>query len=135
MKRNASSAKTLWTCALKWLSRGLFEGLTAYIESAKAGEYLYGCFYEFKDERTLLLLKEAKNRGVNVLLIVDGKQYGVENEEMAREVGILRLVKKWRMKAKIPHNKFLVHCSAAGNPIKVWTGSTNISEKGIFGQC
>lgn len=121
--------------ALKWLSRGLFEGLTAYIESAKAGEYLYGCFYEFKDERTLLLLKEAKNRGVIVQLIVDGKQYGVENEEMARHVGILRLVKKWRIKAKIPHNKFLIHCSAAGTPVKVWTGSTNISEKGIFGQC
>lgn len=121
--------------AFKWLSRGLFEGLKAYIDSAKSGEFLYGCFYEFKEERTLRLLKDAKNRGVNVRLIVDGKQYGEENMEMVEHVAIKRLIKKWRMKAKIPHNKFLVHYSAAGNPVKVWTGSTNISEKGIFGQC
>jgi len=44
-------------------------------------------------------------------------------------------VKKWRTKAKIPHNKFLVHCGKNGKAIRVWTGSTNISEKGIFGQC
>jgi len=121
--------------AFKWLSRGLFEGLTEYINSAKPGEFLYGCFYEFKEPRTLLLLKEAKNRGVNVLLIADGKQYGDENLEAVREAGITRLVKKWRTKAKIPHNKFIIHCSKTGNPIRVWTGSTNISEKGIFGQC
>lgn len=121
--------------ALKWLSRGLFEGLKEFIESAKPGEFIYGAFYEFKEERTLRLLKDAKKRGVNVQLVVDGKQYGEENEEMVRHVGIMRLVKKWRIKAKIPHNKFMVLCSAAGNPVKVWTGSTNISEKGIFGQC
>ncbi len=121
--------------ALTWLSRGLFEGLKGYIERAKPGEYLYGCFYEFKEDRTLELLKEAKNRGVNVLLIADGKQYGDENLAAVRRVGITRLVKKWRTKAKIPHNKFLVHCSKTGKATKVWTGSTNISEKGIFGQC
>ncbi|HNU87058.1 MAG TPA: phospholipase D-like domain-containing protein [Ferruginibacter sp.] len=121
--------------ALTWLSRGLFEGLRDYIARAKPGEYLYGCFYEFKEDRTLGLLKEAKNRGVNVLLIADGKQYGDENLEAVRRVGITRLVKKWRTKAKIPHNKFLVHCSKTGKATKVWTGSTNISEKGIFGQC
>jgi hypothetical protein len=121
--------------ALTWLSRGLFEGLKEYIESAKAGEYLYGCFYEFKEDRTLYLLKEAKNRGVNVQFIADGKQYGAENLEAVHRVGITKLVKKWRTKAKIPHNKFLVHCNKSGTATKVWTGSTNISEKGIFGQC
>ena len=44
-------------------------------------------------------------------------------------------MKAWRTKAKIPHNKFLVRCTSAGTPAEVWTGSTNLSEKGVFGQC
>lgn len=121
--------------ALLWLSRGLFEGLKAFIERARKGELLYGAFYEFHEPRTLQLLKAARDRGVKVQLVLDGKQYGADNRKAAGDAGILRLVKKWRTKAKIPHNKFLVHCSAAGTPLAVWTGSTNISEKGVFGQC
>lgn len=121
--------------ALTWLSRGLHEGLKAFIERAQAGQFLYGAFYEFHEPRTLALLKAARKRGVIVQLVVDGKQYGEENEEAARAMGILSLVKTWRTKAKIPHNKFLVRCTAAGTPAEVWTGSTNLSEKGIFGQC
>ena len=86
--------------ALTWLSRGLFEGLEAYIGQAKPGEYLYGCFYEFKEDRTLTLLKEAKKRGVNVLLIADGKQYGEENLEAVRRIGITRLVKSGGQKRR-----------------------------------
>lgn len=121
--------------ALRWLSRGLFEGLKDYIESAKKGEFLYGAFYEFKEPRTLQLFKAAKARGVNVLLLIDGKQYKEDNEAAVKKAGITSLIKAWRTKAKIPHNKFLVHCSKVGTPTRVWTGSTNISEKGIFGQC
>lgn len=121
--------------ALEWLSRGLFEGLKAYIERAQKGESLYGAFYEFHEPRTLAVLKAARDRGVGVQLVVDGKQYGKPNRDAVTAAGISRLVKTWRTKAKIPHNKFLVHCSADGTPTDVWTGSTNISEKGIFGQC
>jgi hypothetical protein len=121
--------------ALRWLSRGLFEGLQAFIERAVDGERLYGAFYEFHEPRTLALLKAARKRGVAVQLVVDGKQYGDGNRAAAREAGILRLVKTWRTKAKIPHNKFLVRCTSAGMPAEVWTGSTNLSEKGLFGQC
>lgn len=121
--------------ALKWLSRGLFEGLKLYIESAKKDEFLYGAFYEFHEPRTLQLLKEASLRGVKVFLVVDGKQYGEDNKKAIDEAGITNLVQTWRTKAKIPHNKFLVHCLPDGSPDQVWTGSTNISEKGVFGQC
>lgn len=121
--------------ALIWLSRGLFEGLQAYIAGAKSGESLYGAFYEFHEPRTLRLLKDARVRGVNVALVLDGVQYGNDNKAAVRDVGMMRLVKAWRTKAKIPHNKFLIHCSKSGKPKSVWTGSTNISEKGIFGQC
>ena len=121
--------------ALRWLSRGLFEGLRAFIERARDGEFLYGAFYEFHEPRTLALLKAARDRGVTVQLVVDGKQYGDGNRDAAREAGILRLVKTWRTRAKIPHNKFLVRCTSGGTPVEVWTGSTNLSEKGLFGQC
>jgi len=121
--------------ALRWLSHGLFEGLKAYIEAAKPGEFLYGAFYEFHEPRTLLLLKAAATRGVKVALVIDGKQYQADNNAAVAAAGIDNLVKARRTNAKIPHNKFLVHCSKAGKAVRVWTGSTNISEKGIFGQC
>ena len=121
--------------ALTWLSRGLSEGLLAFIARTKSDESLFGAFYEFHEPRTLLALKEARTRGVDIQLVVDGATYGDENKEACRTAGILRLVKKWRTNAKIPHNKFLVRCSAAATPLEIWTGSTNISEKGIFGQC
>ena len=121
--------------ALTWLSRGLFEGLQAFISRARQGETLYGAFYEFHEPRTLALLKAAKSNGVTVRLVVDGKQYGDENRQAVRDAGISGLVETWRTKAKIPHNKFLVRCSAAGKAVELWTGSTNISEKGVFGQC
>jgi phosphatidylserine/phosphatidylglycerophosphate/cardiolipin synthase-like enzyme len=121
--------------ALMWLSRGLFEGLAQFIERAQSGQFLYGAFYEFHEPRTMALLKAARDRGVTVQLVVDGKQYGAGNKEAVRVAGISRLVKTWRTKAKIPHNKFLLRCSAAGKPVELWTGSTNLSEKGLFGQC
>ncbi|MEK7469501.1 MAG: phospholipase D-like domain-containing protein [Planctomycetota bacterium] len=121
--------------AFEWLSRGLFEGLKGFIERTKKDEFLYGAFYEFHEPRTLALLKAARDRSVTVELVVDGKQYGDSNKAAVRKAGIAQLVKMWRTKAKIPHNKFLIRCSKSGTPVELWTGSTNISEKGIFGQC
>ena len=121
--------------AFEWLSRGLLEGLRAFIERAKPGESLRGAFYEFHEPRTLALLKAARTRGVDVELVVDGKQYGTDNRAAVTKAGIAGMVKRWREHAKIPHNKFLVRSSGDGTPTEVWTGSTNISEKGIFGQC
>ena len=121
--------------ALLWLSRGLLEGLAAFIARAQPGEFLYGAFYEFSEPRSLALLKAAQARGVKLQLVLDGKQYGDSNRAAVAAAGMLRLVKTWRMKAKIPHNKFLVRCSAAGKPLELWTGSTNLSDKGVFGQC
>ncbi|HVP08559.1 MAG TPA: phospholipase D-like domain-containing protein, partial [Burkholderiales bacterium] len=121
--------------AFEWLSRGLFEGLKAFIERAEPDERIYGAFYEFHEPRTLALLKAARTRGVTVQLVVDGKQYGEDNRAAVKKAGIASMVKKWRMNAKIPHNKFMVRCSKSDTPIELWTGSTNISEKGIFGQC
>ena len=77
--------------ALRWLSRGLFEGLQAFIRGAKKGESLFGAFYEFHEPRTLALLGEARDRGVNVSLVVDGKQYGDDNRKAVHKAGIASL--------------------------------------------
>lgn len=121
--------------AFEWLSRGLFEGLKAFIERAKPDQKIYGAFYEFHEPRTMALLKAARDRGVTVQLVVDGKQYGTSNKAAVKKAGVASMVKTWRTKAKIPHNKFMVRCTKTDTPIELWTGSTNISEKGIFGQC
>jgi hypothetical protein len=121
--------------ALLWLSRGLLEGLGAFIARAKKGDTLLGAFYECQEPRALALLKAAHARGVKVQLVVDGQQYGEDNRAALADAGMLRLVKTWRIKAKIAHNKFIVRLSSSGRAQEVWTGSTNLSPKGLFGQC
>ena len=49
--------------AADWLSRGLYEGLIAFIKSAKKGQKIRGACYEFHYPEVLLELKDAKNRG------------------------------------------------------------------------
>lgn len=135
--------------AYEWLSRGLLEALIAFIKRAKAGDKLHGAIYEFqygtKNENqyddVLLELKAAANRGVEVKIIYDdveeyksdGKPDGpwFENREAIKEAKITKLTKK-RSNAKMMHNKFIVLSNANKN-IAVWTGSTNLTENGIFG--
>ncbi len=122
--------------AYRWLSRGLYEGLLAFIASAKKGQKLRGACYEFHHPGTLLALKAAKTMGVDVNVVYDAKNYGATNRAALKATGTLSLVKKVRDKqVSQAHNKFFVLLDTDDTPISVWTGSTNISEKGIFGHC
>jgi len=122
--------------AYEWLSRGLFEGLKGFIRSAKKGQKIMGAFYEFLYEEVLLELKKASDKGVDVQIVYSGKSYKKENEDAIKHVGIEGIARLFRNnQVNEPHNKFMVICSANGRAIKVWTGSTNLSEKGVFGQC
>ena len=118
--------------AWRWLSRGLEEALLAFIGRAVDGNWsLHGSFYEFRYPSVLEAFRVAASVGAEVRLVVDGD--ASENHEKVEEVGIDDLVETWRTRAKIPHNKFVV-LSHLGQPVAVWTGSTNITENGIFGQ-
>jgi HKD family nuclease len=120
----------------EWLSRGLFEGLKYFIQSAEKGQQLRGAFYEFHYNGVLQALKTAKKKGVDVKIVYSGKSYKEENEAAIKKAGIKSIANHFRdNQVKEPHNKFLVLCGIDGKAFKVWTGSTNISEKGIFGQC
>jgi phosphatidylserine/phosphatidylglycerophosphate/cardiolipin synthase-like enzyme len=122
--------------AYRWLSRGLYEGLIAFIESAKKGQKLRGACYEFHHPGTLAALKKSQKSGVDVNVVYDAKNYGKENHEGLVKAGASSLVKHVRdNEVTQAHNKFFVLLDKNDKPLKVWTGSTNISEKGIFGHC
>jgi len=127
--------------AYQWLSHGLEENLLKFINDTQNGDELYGCFYEFHYAPVLDALKEALDRGVKVQFVYDDKdnaeKFPKEDNEEAIDHAHLNdpLIAHPRTanKSYISHNKFmvLVHNN---QPAKVWTGSTNISEGGIFGQ-
>jgi hypothetical protein len=122
--------------AYRWLSRGLYEGLLAFIAGAKPGQKLRGACYEFHHPGTLLALKAAQQNGVDVNVVYDAVNYGDENQAALKAAGALSLVKHVRdNQVSQAHNKFFVLLDKNDQPLKVWTGSTNISEKGIFGHC
>lgn len=122
--------------AYRWLSRGLYEGLIAFIESAQPGQKLRGACYEFQHPGTIAALKKAKTSGVDVNIVYDAKNYGKENHDVLVAAGASSLVKHVRdIEVTQAHNKFFILLGEDDTPLKVWTGSTNISEKGIFGHC
>ena len=138
--------------ALDWLGRDLDNAIYAFIDAAGPGDTLLGCFYEFHHAPVLDRLKQAVDqRGATVKLILDGKdnsytdKQGTFHEAFPREVnrtavtnaGLDANVALWRQNNQndIQHNKFIVLLrGAAQTPVEVWTGSTNISEGGIYGQ-
>ncbi len=122
--------------AADWLSRGLYEGMTAFIASAAKGQKIRGACYEFHYPGILLALKEAKKNGVDVNIVYDAKNYGEENKAALQKWGATSLVKHVRDNGvSQAHNKFFIILDEDDTPLRVWTGSTNISAKGIFGHC
>src|SRR6266542_1860645 len=73
--------------AYRWLSRGLYEGLLDFIASAKTGQKLRGACYEFHHPGTLLALKEAQKKGVDVNVVYDAKNYEDENRAALKATG------------------------------------------------
>jgi phosphatidylserine/phosphatidylglycerophosphate/cardiolipin synthase-like enzyme len=133
--------------ALEWLSRSLDEAILKFIRAAKAGDALLCCFYEFRYAPVVSELAKAREKGVDVRVIIDAKDNGTESEEsFPREINLraisnanFPLANVIRREAKpndIAHNKFMVLLKGATKrtPAEVWTGSTNLSEGGIHGQ-
>lgn len=135
--------------ALAFLGRDLWsEGLVKFVRQAAGANFsIYGAFYEFQYEGFLQEFRDAVDRGVDLELVVSGKsaQYDDKknkssgavksgNKSMIKKFGLTKQIKTLRTKPSQPHNKFMVLCQD-GKPKQVWTGSTNITLAGIFGQC
>ncbi len=132
--------------AYKWLSRGLEEAMLGFIKQAKGRHYgLRVAAYEFNYLPVLKALKAASKGGADVKIIYDArkpKNYNpekqllpvTESDAAIEQVGIRDLmISRTKNPSYISHNKFIVLLKD-GKPIEVWTGSTNFTEGGIFGQ-
>ncbi len=133
----------------KWLSRGLEEAMLRFIGQAKGTDYsIRASVYEFEHMPAIQAFADALETGADVKIIYDAKQSGKAKtgpwratEASLRKVGlrkkssIERFEKMMipRTKATISHNKFIVLLHK-GQPVQVWTGSTNYTAGGIYGQ-
>lgn len=122
--------------AYRWLSRGLEEAILAFIGQAKGPRFaLRASVYEFSWPPVLRAFRKAADAGADVEIVYDRRTRGpfVETEKAVAEAGIGELMIPRRTNSAISHNKFIV-LSRDGEPNAVWTGSTNFTEGGIFGQ-
>lgn len=121
--------------AYAWLSRGLEEALIRFVGQAVDERFeLYAAMYEFKFPAVLQAFRIASDSGAHVRIVYDrvaGDGPGRRNDAAIRAAGIETLVLP-RTRTDIAHNKFVV-LVRDGVPEQVWTGSTNVSEGGIFG--
>ena len=121
--------------AYTWLSAGLAESMTAFIGQANGpGWALRAAVYEFSWVPVLQAFGVATAAGADVRIVADWTAGGPrdDTEKAAAAAGISGLITQ-RTHVSIAHNKFVVLCKD-GAPVAVWTGSTNVTEGGLFGQ-
>jgi phosphatidylserine/phosphatidylglycerophosphate/cardiolipin synthase-like enzyme len=126
--------------AYPWLSRGLEEGMQRFIRRAKKeGLKIRAAVYEFYYDRMLAELAQAARDGVDVQIVYDCKagqgKPGPRNTQAIKDAGLDELAEcssRVSNPSYISHNKFIVLVDGQ-KAVSVWTGSTNITEGGIFG--
>jgi phosphatidylserine/phosphatidylglycerophosphate/cardiolipin synthase-like enzyme len=121
--------------AYEWLSRGLLEALVAFLDRAEAGWSIHGAVYEFQWAEALAALKRARTRGATVKILFDDIESATgpwEKNRTAIATAKIKQLCKGRANGKLMHNKFFI-LSQNGQPKATWTGSTNLTENGIFG--
>lgn len=125
--------------AEKWLSRGLEEALLAFIARAKDSSFgLRGSFYEFSHTPVIDALALAAKRCKDVKLVIDMRLSAsgprAENQRNVAAAGLTdHVIARTASPSALSHNKFLILLKN-DKPIAVWTGSTNITASGLFGQ-
>src|SRR4051812_20984659 len=138
--------------ARTWLSRGLEEALLDYLKQATDESWaLHAAVYEFQKPELLAGLSEALNRKVDVQVVYhhrqklvkgkpDPKDKTASKNDAAIATAKLKEVCKPRQadpQDGIMHDKLVVLLKKVGGewkPQAVWTGSTNWTDGGIYGQ-
>jgi phosphatidylserine/phosphatidylglycerophosphate/cardiolipin synthase-like enzyme len=147
--------------AWEWLSRGLEEAMLEFIRQANGPRYsLRVAAYEFDYLPVLMEFAAALEAGADVRIIYHAKRTTRQEvrkgnpvkvevldpitqsaQAALRRIGIKKEenTTRWqgafteRTHTTIAHNKFIVLLDG-GEPVSVWTGSTNFTAGGIFGQ-
>jgi phosphatidylserine/phosphatidylglycerophosphate/cardiolipin synthase-like enzyme len=138
--------------AKQWLARGLDEALLGFLKQAKDKNYsLHAAVYEFQKPELLAGLKAAKERKVDVQVVYHHRCKQVKghndpkdktaskNDAAIKKAGIGKLCtpRNADPQGAIMHDKFVVLLRKVGKelvPQAVWTGSTNWTDGGIYGQ-
>jgi phosphatidylserine/phosphatidylglycerophosphate/cardiolipin synthase-like enzyme len=125
--------------AWEWLSRGLAEAIIAFVGQAKGSDFgLRASIYEFQQPDVLNAFKEASLGGADVKIVFDGRPNSADapnkhNREAIKEAGLEAItIPRTQSPSYISHNKFIVLLKK-GKPVQVWTGSTNLTQGGIYG--
>ena len=137
-----------WAEYWPWLSRGLEEAMFAFIGQANGPRYaLRASVYEFNYPYALAEFAAAADAGADVQIVYDrrGKKHVPEpgerkryrvweaTERAVRDAGLRPHMIRRQTNSAISHNKFIVLLEN-GAPVQVWTGSTNFTWGGVFGQ-
>jgi phosphatidylserine/phosphatidylglycerophosphate/cardiolipin synthase-like enzyme len=128
------SPRDVGPAAYAWLSRGLAEAITGFIDATNPGEGLRVAAYEFHVPLVLNALKAALDRGVDVRIIYDARRPSPRDQNVAAvgAAGLNAVAVGRKTHQYISHNKVIVRLvNGAGSA--VLTGGTNFSEGGIFG--
>lgn len=128
----------------KWLGKNLVDAMLEFVDQATdKGMYLYVAAYELTFVPFLESLKSAIARGVHVKVIYDCKSSkGVlitssaeaEQALQATQFPKANLIPRTKPASAISHNKFIVFCGIDHRPVALFTGSTNFTESGVYGQ-
>jgi phosphatidylserine/phosphatidylglycerophosphate/cardiolipin synthase-like enzyme len=128
--------------AYAWLSRGLEEAILNFLSQAKDSTYgLHAAIYEFQKPNLLEGLKDALDRGVEVQVVYhyrhtnDKDDTWSKNADAAHDAGLDAVCRQRQANPQkaISHNKFVVLLKD-NTPKAIWTGSTNWTDGGIYGQ-
>jgi hypothetical protein len=125
--------------AFAWLSRGLEEAILAFQNQAMDSHFaLHAAIYEFQKVNLLQGLEAAIQRGAEVKVVYHARPGGstaVDNAAAAHQAGLDAVCHQRTASPTnaISHNKFVVLLKD-NTPLAVWTGSTNWTDGGIYGQ-
>jgi phosphatidylserine/phosphatidylglycerophosphate/cardiolipin synthase-like enzyme len=134
--------------AYAWLSRGLEEAMLAFIGKASSTRYgLRAAVYEFSYEPAIAAFGTARKKCKNVKIVYDARRPSGTSDKAkqanARVDAVEDMLKEYDLEdsaiprtqnpSYIAHNKFILLLDN-DKPVAVWTGSTNFTESGIFGQ-
>jgi phosphatidylserine/phosphatidylglycerophosphate/cardiolipin synthase-like enzyme len=141
--------------ARKWLSNGLEEAILTFLGKAEQGDALHAAVYEFQKPELLKGLKDAALRGVDVKVAYHHRNAGAKDKTYAKNDAAVKAAglddetlasenlqpivrqRKANPQNAIMHNKFVILLKNDGTkpvPKAVWTGSTNWTDGGVYGQ-
>jgi phosphatidylserine/phosphatidylglycerophosphate/cardiolipin synthase-like enzyme len=124
--------------AFRWLSRGLFRAMLDFIHKANGPDWgLRVAAYELQQGAVLNAFRAAADSEADVKIIFDAREKtngpADANWTAIQKAKIDHLViPRTQSPSAISHNKFIVLLHN-GEPVEVWTGSTNFTDGGIFG--